>query len=45
MRTRITYRPVRTEFHDMMARAGRVKGVGLGARDKVEFLEAWRKKR
>jgi hypothetical protein len=36
---------VRTEFHEMMARTGRIKAVGLGAREKVEFLGVWRRRR
>ena len=47
MRVRITHRPVTrgADLHEAIGRTGRLKSVGLGAKEKTEFLEAWKKKR
>jgi len=47
MRVRITHRPGArgTDLHEAIRRTGRLKSVGLGAKEKTEFLEAWKKKR
>jgi hypothetical protein len=46
MRVRITHRPIgKTDFTEAMRRTGRMKSVGLGAMEKREFLNAWKRKR
>jgi hypothetical protein len=46
MRVRISHRPVgKADFTEAMRQTGRMKSVGLGAKEKQEFLKAWRRKR
>ena len=45
MRVRITHRPVYSDLLDSLGKTGRMKSVGLSAKEKREFLEVWRKKR
>jgi hypothetical protein len=46
MRVRITHRPIgKGDFVEAMRRTGRMKSVGLGAKEKREFLAAWKRKR
>ena len=47
MRVRIIHRPILrgNDVHEAMGRTGRLKSVGLGAKEKTEFLDAWKKKR
>jgi hypothetical protein len=46
MRVRITHRPIRTtDLSETMGRTGRIKSVGLSAKEKVEFLDAWKRRR
>jgi len=47
MRVRITHRPLirGADLHEALAKTGRLKFVGLGAKEKLEFLDAWKRKR
>jgi hypothetical protein len=43
LRVRITFRPTTTDAVSALAKTGRIKYVGLSARDKLEFLKVWRR--
>jgi hypothetical protein len=47
MRVRIANRSVArgNSIHELMKKTGRMKSVGLSAKDKIEFLDAWKRKK
>lgn len=47
MRVRISHRPLirGADLHEVLGKTGRLKSVGLGAKDKLEFLDVWKRKR